>query len=56
MTFGYGTGAFEVTEERLGCYRPEEHIGMATRIPFWDISFEFVSMLCCINPIIAAST
>lgn len=28
MTFGYGTGAFEVTEERLGCYRPEEHIGM----------------------------
>ncbi|KAI5843816.1 NIMA-interacting protein tinc [Morchella snyderi] len=26
MTFGYGTGAFEVTEDRLGCYRPEEHI------------------------------
>ncbi|KAI5359293.1 putative heterokaryon incompatibility Het-C [Septoria linicola] len=26
MSFGYGTGEFEVTKERLGCYRPEEHI------------------------------
>lgn len=26
MTFGYATAEFEVTEERLGCYRPEEHI------------------------------
>ena len=26
MTFGFATGEFEVTEERLGCYRPEEHI------------------------------
>jgi hypothetical protein len=26
MTFGYGTREFEVTNERLGCYRPEEHI------------------------------
>jgi hypothetical protein len=26
MSFGYGTGEFEVTSERLGCYRPEEHI------------------------------
>lgn len=26
LTFGYGTGEFEVTTERLGCYRPEEHI------------------------------
>lgn len=26
MTFGYATGEFEVTLERLGCYRPEEHI------------------------------
>lgn len=26
MTFGYGSGEFEVTSERLGCYRPEEHI------------------------------
>lgn len=26
MSFGYATGEFEVTEERLGCYRPEEHI------------------------------
>ena len=26
MTFGLATGEFEVTEERLGCYRPEEHI------------------------------
>lgn len=26
ITFGYGSGEFEVTEERLGCYRPEDHI------------------------------
>jgi len=26
LSFGYATGEFEVTEERLGCYRPEEHI------------------------------
>jgi hypothetical protein len=26
LTFGYATGEFEVTAERLGVYRPEEHI------------------------------
>jgi len=26
LTFGFATGEFEVTEQRLGCYRPEEHI------------------------------
>ena len=26
MSFGYATGEFEVTSERLGVYRPEEHI------------------------------
>ena len=26
MSFGYGTKEFEVTFDRLGCYRPEEHI------------------------------
>lgn len=26
MTFGYGTKEFEVTADRLGCYRPEDHI------------------------------
>lgn len=26
LSFGYGTKEFEVTTERLGCYRPEEHI------------------------------
>ncbi|KXT16403.1 hypothetical protein AC579_5597 [Pseudocercospora musae] len=26
MSFGCGTEEFEVTKERLGCYRPEEHI------------------------------
>lgn len=26
MSFGYATAEFEVTEERLGTYRPEEHI------------------------------
>ncbi|KAI0023793.1 Het-C-domain-containing protein [Xylariomycetidae sp. FL0641] len=26
MTFGFGSGEFEVTAYRLGCYRPEDHI------------------------------
>ncbi|KAH6619754.1 heterokaryon incompatibility protein Het-C-domain-containing protein [Chaetomium sp. MPI-SDFR-AT-0129] len=26
LTFGYGSREFEVTAERLGCYRPEDHI------------------------------
>ena len=26
MTFGYATAEFEVTSDRLGTYRPEEHI------------------------------
>ncbi|ODQ67333.1 heterokaryon incompatibility Het-C, partial [Nadsonia fulvescens var. elongata DSM 6958] len=26
MEFGYATNEFEVTNERIGCYRPEEHI------------------------------
>lgn len=26
MTFGFATGEFEVTSDRLGVYRPEEHI------------------------------
>ncbi len=26
MSFGYGSREFEVTAERLGCYRPEDHI------------------------------
>ncbi|KAK4155540.1 heterokaryon incompatibility protein Het-C-domain-containing protein [Chaetomidium leptoderma] len=26
MTFGYGSAEFEVTADRLGCYRPEDHI------------------------------
>ncbi|OAX84545.1 hypothetical protein ACJ72_01090 [Emergomyces africanus] len=26
MSFGYGTGEFEVTTERIGCYQPTEHI------------------------------
>lgn len=26
MKFGYATGEFEVTADRLGVYRPEEHI------------------------------
>ena len=26
LSFGYATDEFEVTEDRLGCYRPEEHI------------------------------
>jgi hypothetical protein len=30
LTFGYGSKEFEVTAERLGCYRPEDHIGKHT--------------------------
>lgn len=26
LTFGYGSKEFEVTADRLGCYRPEEHV------------------------------
>ncbi|KKZ65858.1 hypothetical protein EMCG_08363 [[Emmonsia] crescens] len=26
MSFGYGTGEFEVTIDRIGCYQPTEHI------------------------------
>lgn len=26
MAFGYATDEFDVTKERLGLYRPEEHI------------------------------
>lgn len=26
LSFGYATAEFEVTSERLGVYRPEEHI------------------------------
>jgi hypothetical protein len=26
LTFGYATAEFEVTSDRLGVYRPEEHI------------------------------
>ena len=26
ITFGYATNEFEVSAEKLGCYRPEEHI------------------------------
>jgi len=37
MTFGYGTKEFEVTAERLGCYRPEDHIGTSTE-PHLDYS------------------
>lgn len=28
LSFGYATGEYEVTEDRLGVYRPEEHIGL----------------------------
>lgn len=27
LTFGYGSKEFEVTADRLGTYRPEDHIG-----------------------------
>jgi hypothetical protein len=30
LTFGYGSKEFEVTAERLGTYRPEDHIGEQT--------------------------
>lgn len=36
LSFGYATGEFEVTSERLGVYRPEEHI-------------EYVDFWCCLK-------
>ena len=39
LSFGYATAEFEVTEERLGVYRPEEHskyiIGKALLLNFF---------------------
>lgn len=29
LSFGYATGEFEVTEERLGTYRPEEVVDLS---------------------------
>ncbi len=37
MSFGYGSGEFEVTTQRLGCYRPEEHIESVTRFSKVDL-------------------
>ena len=31
LGFGYATAEFEVTSERLGVYRPEEHIEYGTK-------------------------
>ena len=33
MAFGYATGEYEVTPERLGVYRPEEHIEWVFSFP-----------------------
>lgn len=30
LSFGYATAEFEVTSEKLGVYRPEEHIELVT--------------------------
>jgi hypothetical protein len=32
LSFGYGTKEFEVTRDRLGCYRPEEHIDVSSSL------------------------
>ena len=37
MSFGYGSGEFEVTTQRLGCYRPEEHIESVV-LPWYESS------------------
>ncbi|KAK9775469.1 putative Heterokaryon incompatibility protein Het-C-domain-containing protein [Seiridium cardinale] len=34
LTFGYGSKEFEVTADRLGCYRPEDHIGERSILTF----------------------
>lgn len=36
LSFGYGTKEFEVTRDRLGCYRPEEHIDVSLAAAFQD--------------------
>jgi Heterokaryon incompatibility protein Het-C len=33
LSFGYATAEFEVTAERLGVYRPEEHIDKFVQSP-----------------------
>jgi hypothetical protein len=33
LSFGYATAEFEVTSDRLGVYRPEEHIEYASLLP-----------------------
>ena len=51
LSFGYATAEFEVTEERLGVYRPEEHskfsacvndvkVSLETPSPKPDLSFD----------------
>lgn len=37
MSFGYATKEFEVTTERLGCYRPEEHIDNPKDVGWWFV-------------------
>jgi hypothetical protein len=49
MSFGYATGEFEVTSDRLGVYRPEEHIGMlhgAMLITITDSGRQPRKMIC----------
>ena len=43
LGFGYATAEFEVTSERLGVYRPEEHIEYVThRQMLRDISTDSI--------------
>lgn len=42
LSFGYATGEFEVTDERLGVYRPEEHIDNPK-----DVNSAFPARGCC---------
>jgi hypothetical protein len=40
MSFGYATREFEVTADRLGVYRPEEHIGKFKLSPKHRVTFQ----------------
>lgn len=40
MSFGYATEEFEVTAERLGTYRPEEHVSLRSLPSYFIADFQ----------------
>lgn len=50
MTFGYATAEFEVTSERLGVYRPEEHIEYVVLRSFMSCRMYAYDLICAVTP------